>query len=113
MLLLFFLCVTQILNNVNGDLDAKRACAVALKLHKKYLRKVIICGEKIITFFFQPQMCTASQASDLTQRLFPWSVAGEENLAKHQVVGGRLSCICMWDLPRPQGGKVAKGSQEI
>jgi hypothetical protein len=52
MLLLFFLCVTQILNNVNGDLDAKRACAVALKLHKKYLRKVIICGEKIITFFF-------------------------------------------------------------
>ncbi|CAM0144582.1 unnamed protein product [Urochloa decumbens] len=32
--------VIRILNNVNGDLDAKRACAVALKLHKKYLKKL-------------------------------------------------------------------------
>ncbi|CAN6286074.1 unnamed protein product [Urochloa humidicola] len=32
--------VIRILNNVNGDLDAKRACVVALKLHKKYLKKL-------------------------------------------------------------------------
>ncbi|WVZ61393.1 hypothetical protein U9M48_011276 [Paspalum notatum var. saurae] len=31
--------VIRILNNVNGNLDAKRACAVALKLHRKYLKK--------------------------------------------------------------------------
>uniref|UniRef100_A0A0D9WZM9 Rab-GAP TBC domain-containing protein n=1 Tax=Leersia perrieri TaxID=77586 RepID=A0A0D9WZM9_9ORYZ len=30
----------RILNDVNGNLDAKKACAGALKLHKKYLRKV-------------------------------------------------------------------------
>jgi len=32
--------VIRILNNVSGDLDAKRACAVALKLHRKYLKKM-------------------------------------------------------------------------
>ncbi|KQK11909.1 TBC1 domain family member 15 [Brachypodium distachyon] len=32
--------VITILNNVNGNLDAKKACAVALKLHVKYLRKM-------------------------------------------------------------------------
>ncbi|CAD6223627.1 unnamed protein product [Miscanthus lutarioriparius] len=30
----------RILNDVNGNLDAKKACAGALKLHKKYLKKV-------------------------------------------------------------------------
>nr|CAB3458140.1 unnamed protein product [Digitaria exilis] len=29
----------RILNDVNGNLDAKKACAGALKLHKKYLKK--------------------------------------------------------------------------
>jgi hypothetical protein len=33
----------QILNDVNGNLDAKKACAGALKLHKKYLKKVSCC----------------------------------------------------------------------
>ncbi|KAG2533642.1 hypothetical protein PVAP13_9NG016251 [Panicum virgatum] len=32
--------IPKILNNVSGDLDAKRACAVALKLHRKYLKKM-------------------------------------------------------------------------
>ncbi|KAL6638606.1 hypothetical protein ACP70R_023717 [Stipagrostis hirtigluma subsp. patula] len=32
--------VIRILNNVTGNLDAKRACAVALKLHRKYLKKL-------------------------------------------------------------------------
>ncbi|KAL6909621.1 hypothetical protein ACP4OV_001902 [Aristida adscensionis] len=32
--------VIRILNNVTGNLDAKRACATALKLHRKYLRKL-------------------------------------------------------------------------
>ncbi|KAF7069742.1 hypothetical protein CFC21_075326 [Triticum aestivum] len=31
--------IIRILNNVNGNLDAKKACAGALKLHAKYLRK--------------------------------------------------------------------------
>ena len=31
----------QILNDVNGNLDAKKACIGALKLHKKYLKKVL------------------------------------------------------------------------
>ncbi|KAJ6802941.1 TBC1 domain family member 17-like [Iris pallida] len=31
--------VVKILNDVSGDLDAKKACSVALKLHKKYLKK--------------------------------------------------------------------------
>lgn len=30
----------QILNDTTGNLDAKKACTEALKLHKKYLRKV-------------------------------------------------------------------------
>jgi len=30
----------RILNDVNGNLDAKKACAGALKLHKKYLKLV-------------------------------------------------------------------------
>ncbi|PWZ54339.1 TBC1 domain family member 15 [Zea mays] len=32
--------IIRILNNVNGNLDAKRACVVALKLHRKYHKKV-------------------------------------------------------------------------
>lgn len=32
--------VIRILNDVNGNLDAKKACAVALKLHRKYLKKI-------------------------------------------------------------------------
>ncbi|KAK7257326.1 hypothetical protein RIF29_31210 [Crotalaria pallida] len=31
--------VVKILNDVNGNLDAKKACISALKLHKKYLKK--------------------------------------------------------------------------
>ncbi|XP_014524531.1 TBC1 domain family member 15 [Vigna radiata var. radiata] len=31
--------VVKILNDVNGNLDAKKACMAALKLHKKYLKK--------------------------------------------------------------------------
>ncbi|XP_008676152.1 TBC domain containing protein isoform X2 [Zea mays] len=31
--------IIRILNNVNGNLDAKRACVVALKLHRKYHKK--------------------------------------------------------------------------
>uniref|UniRef100_A0A0D9XTN5 Rab-GAP TBC domain-containing protein n=1 Tax=Leersia perrieri TaxID=77586 RepID=A0A0D9XTN5_9ORYZ len=34
--------VIRILNDVNGNLDAKKACAVALKLHRKYLKKLYI-----------------------------------------------------------------------
>ncbi|KAJ1441891.1 Rab-GTPase-TBC domain [Sesbania bispinosa] len=32
--------VVKILNDVNGNLDAKKACIAALKLHKKYLKKL-------------------------------------------------------------------------
>jgi len=32
--------IIRILNNVNGNLDAKRACVVALKLHRKYHKKL-------------------------------------------------------------------------
>ncbi|XP_066366477.1 rab GTPase-activating protein 22-like isoform X1 [Miscanthus floridulus] len=32
--------IIRILNNVNGNLDAKRACDVALKLHRKYHKKL-------------------------------------------------------------------------
>ena len=31
----------QILGDITGNLDAKKACNEALKLHKKYLSKVI------------------------------------------------------------------------
>lgn len=31
--------IVKILNDVNGNLDAKKACVAALKLHKKYLKK--------------------------------------------------------------------------
>ncbi|XP_051135638.1 uncharacterized protein LOC127254535 [Andrographis paniculata] len=33
--------VVKILNDCNGNLDAKKACAGAMKLHKKYLKQVI------------------------------------------------------------------------
>lgn len=32
--------VVKILNDISGNIDAKKACAGALKLHKKYLKKV-------------------------------------------------------------------------
>lgn len=32
----------QILNDITGNLDAKKACTGAMKLHKKYLKKVFI-----------------------------------------------------------------------
>lgn len=32
--------VVKILNDTNGNLDAKKACMAALKLHKKYMKKV-------------------------------------------------------------------------
>ena len=32
----------QILNDITGNLDAKKACSGAMKLHKKYLKKVFI-----------------------------------------------------------------------
>lgn len=32
--------VLQLLNDVTGKLDAKKACKEALKIHKKYLLKV-------------------------------------------------------------------------
>ncbi|PKI55880.1 hypothetical protein CRG98_023761 [Punica granatum] len=32
--------VVKILNDVTGNLDAKKACTGALKLHKKYMKKV-------------------------------------------------------------------------
>lgn len=31
--------VVKILNDTTGNLDAKKACSGAMKLHKKYLRK--------------------------------------------------------------------------
>ncbi len=40
----FFSCFVfnpfQILNDMTGNLDAKKACTGAMKLHKKYLKKV-------------------------------------------------------------------------
>ena len=35
-----FLVFFQILNDIAGDLDAKKACTNAMKLHKKYLKQV-------------------------------------------------------------------------
>lgn len=35
-----WLDVLQILNDMTGNLDAKKACTGALKLHKKYMKKV-------------------------------------------------------------------------
>jgi hypothetical protein len=32
--------ILQILNDITGNLDAKKACSGAMKLHKKYLKKV-------------------------------------------------------------------------
>ncbi|KAG4980443.1 hypothetical protein JHK82_033682 [Glycine max] len=39
--------VVKILNDVNGNLDAKKACVAALKLHKKYLKK---CASEVSFF---------------------------------------------------------------
>ncbi|WZY75808.1 hypothetical protein YC2023_022192 [Brassica napus] len=39
--------VVKILNDITGNLDAKKACAGAMKLHKKYLKKFLLrslCG---------------------------------------------------------------------
>ncbi|XP_027341464.1 GTPase-activating protein GYP7-like isoform X4 [Abrus precatorius] len=40
--------VVKILNDITGNLDAKKACTGAMKLHKKYLRKVMLS----LQFFF-------------------------------------------------------------
>ncbi|RVW40278.1 hypothetical protein CK203_082775 [Vitis vinifera] len=33
--------VVKILNDITGNLDAKKACTGAMKLHRKYLKKVL------------------------------------------------------------------------
>ena len=38
---IFFCIAFQILNDMTGNLDAKKACSSAMKLHKKYLKKVL------------------------------------------------------------------------
>lgn len=38
-LTIFFILYCQILNDITGNLDAKKACTGAMKLHKKYLKK--------------------------------------------------------------------------
>jgi len=41
-LFIFFFCnAFQILNDMTGNLDAKKACSGAMKLHRKYLKKVL------------------------------------------------------------------------
>ncbi|KAK6154406.1 hypothetical protein DH2020_008654 [Rehmannia glutinosa] len=37
--------VVKILNDITGNLDAKKACAGAMKLHKKYLKKAKYAGQ--------------------------------------------------------------------
>ena len=42
----------QILNDVTGKLDARKACKEALKIHKKYLLKVHIYNLYLCGSFF-------------------------------------------------------------
>ncbi|CAL9103907.1 unnamed protein product, partial [Musa textilis] len=44
--------VVKILNETNGDLDAKKTCSHAIRLHKKYLKMVRISFKKIILCLF-------------------------------------------------------------
>ncbi|KAL6553420.1 hypothetical protein OROGR_007262 [Orobanche gracilis] len=37
--------VVKILNDITGNLDAKKACTGAMKLHKKYLKKAKVAGQ--------------------------------------------------------------------
>ncbi|KAK1324456.1 hypothetical protein QJS10_CPA01g00960 [Acorus calamus] len=41
--------VVKILNDITGNLDAKKACSGAMKLHKKYLKKDAIPESRVIT----------------------------------------------------------------
>lgn len=45
-------CIFQILNDIAGDLDAKKACANAMKLHKKYLKQVAFFACEVLEFHF-------------------------------------------------------------
>lgn len=49
---LFFCLCDQILSDITGNFDAKKACTEALKLHKKYLNKVSLNGAICICCFF-------------------------------------------------------------
>ncbi|MCD7448390.1 hypothetical protein HAX54_041542 [Datura stramonium] len=40
--------VVKILNNITGNLDAKKACSSAMKLHKKYLKKATLIGSRAV-----------------------------------------------------------------
>jgi len=37
------------LNDINGDIDAKKACTNAMKLHKKYLKQVPFFSGKAVS----------------------------------------------------------------
>lgn len=48
----------QILNDITGNLDAKKACSGAMKLHKKYLKKVsLTLGFVNVTMFLLSGIC--------------------------------------------------------
>ncbi|GKV52046.1 hypothetical protein SLEP1_g58652 [Rubroshorea leprosula] len=40
--------VVKILNDITGSLDAKKACSGAMKLHKKYLKKVLFSFPSVV-----------------------------------------------------------------
>ncbi|KAK8648550.1 hypothetical protein V6N13_129300 [Hibiscus sabdariffa] len=46
--------VVQILNDMTGNLDAKKACLGAMKLHKKYLKKVLLFSLQQLDDSFVP-----------------------------------------------------------
>lgn len=48
----------QILGDITGNLDAKKACNEALKIHKKYLKVCMLCW--IMTYFFSQRVHYAS-----------------------------------------------------
>ena len=56
----------QILGDITGNLDAKKACNEALKLHKKYLNKVIIIS---FMFFMDLKLLSGHENDNLIRNL--------------------------------------------
>lgn len=48
--------LSQILNDITGNLDAKKACAGAMKLHKKYLKKVYPYFPSLLDLFMSQSL---------------------------------------------------------
>ncbi|KAK8706069.1 hypothetical protein V6N13_049647 [Hibiscus sabdariffa] len=88
--------VVQILNDMTGNLDAKKACLGAMKLHKKYLKKVLLFSlqqldDSFVALHFISKVSSMKNSSTGNSLILKLSFhvvnAGQEDTVKEKPCG--------------------------